>query len=72
MMLKIIKILAILVTTFSLTANASDFCDGFEVGYKTIAGNTGYVPACPYEPYTPYNSTPYQEGIKAGMKAAKR
>jgi len=54
------------------TTLASEFCDGFEMGYKTIKGNNVYVPYCPYEPYTPYGSTPYQEGLKAGIKAAMK
>lgn len=51
-------------------ALASDFCDGFEIGYKTVKGNMVLVPLCPLEPLTPLGSTPYQEGLKAGMKAA--
>ena len=51
-------------------ALASEFCDGFKVGYQLVKGNNVYIPYCPYEPYTPYGSTPYQEGIKAGIKAA--
>ena len=71
-MMKTLKILSILILTLSVASiyAQSDFCRGFEIGYKTIKGNNVYVPYCPYEPYTPYNSTPYQEGIKAGIKAA--
>lgn len=48
----------------------SDFCNGFEMGYKTVKGNMTLVPLCPLEPLTPLGSTPFQEGIKAGMNAA--
>lgn len=51
---------------------ASDFCDGFVEGYKSVAGNSAFVPMCPFEPMTPFNSTPFREGIKAGITAAKR
>ncbi len=63
------KFLCILFLT-PLMAFASEFCNGFEEGFKTIKGESVYVPYCPYEPYTPYNSTPYREGIKAGIKKA--
>lgn len=64
-----ILFLLLFISSGSLYAK-SDFCRGFEIGYKTIKGNNSYVPYCPYEPYTPYNSTPYQEGLKAGITAA--
>ena len=51
---------------------ASDFCDGFVEGYKSMAGNNAFVPMCPFEPFTPFGSTPFREGIKAGIAAAKR
>ena len=50
---------------------ACDFCDGFVEGYKSLAGNNAFVPMCPFEPFTPFGSTPFREGIKAGMAAAK-
>lgn len=56
----------------SITAFAgSEFCKGFEVGYKTVKGNSVIVPICPIPPITPIGSTPYQEGIKAGIHAAR-
>jgi hypothetical protein len=64
--------MATLVATFSLNAFASEFCDGFAMGYKTVKGNNVMVPMCPMAPMTPMGSTPYQEGIKAGMAAASR
>ena len=47
-----------------------EFCAGFEQGYKTVKGNMVLVPLCPLEPLTPLGSTPFQEGIKAGIAAA--
>ena len=52
-------------------AYASEFCDGFEEGYKTIKGDMVIVPICPIEPITPINSTEFREGIKAGIRAAQ-
>ena len=49
----------------------SEFCEGFEEGYKTVKGDVGLVPMCPLEPLTPLGSTPYREGIKAGIKEAR-
>lgn len=63
--------MAVAITSFSLSAFASEFCDGFELGYKTVKGNFVMVPMCPMEPMTPMGSTSYQEGIKAGMRAAR-
>jgi len=56
---------------FTLAANASAFCDGFEEGYKTIKGDMVIVPICPIAPITPIGSTDFREGIKAGMRAAQ-
>jgi hypothetical protein len=49
---------------------APTFCDGFSEGYQTVKGNMAMVPICPIEPITPIGSTPFREGIKAGMKRA--
>tara|TARA_B100000900_G_C20521060_1_gene692189 strand:- start:42 stop:260 length:219 start_codon:yes stop_codon:yes gene_type:complete len=70
--MKTIKIITLLILTLSATSifAKSDFCRGFEMGYKTIKGNMVLVPLCPLAPLTPLNSTPYQEGIKAGIRAA--
>lgn len=53
-------------------ADQVEFCAGFEQGYQAIKGNMVIVPICPIEPITPINSTPFQEGIKAGIAAASR
>lgn len=50
---------------------ASEFCDGFSEGYKTIKGDMVIVPICPIAPITPIGSTEYREGIKAGIQAAQ-
>lgn len=48
----------------------SEFCAGFEEGYKTVKGDIALVPMCPLEPITPIGSSPFREGLKAGMAAA--
>lgn len=58
--------------TLSYAGNQDEFCAGFAEGYKAIRGNNVAVPACPAAPATPANSTPFQEGLKAGMAAASR
>lgn len=55
----------------SFAGDQEEFCAGFEMGYKTVKGNNVIVPICPIPPITPIGSTPYQEGLKAGMKAAR-
>ena len=52
-------------------AQNSSFCRGFSEGWKTLKGELAIVPICPIEPITPIGSTPYREGIKAGMRAAR-
>ena len=49
-----------------------DFCRGFTEGWKSVKGNISIVPICPLPPLTPIGSTPYQEGIKAGVKKADK
>jgi len=62
---------AYLAIAFSTPAFAnSDFCVGFEEGYKSIKGNLVIVPICPIAPITPIGSTAFREGIKAGIRAA--
>lgn len=57
---------------FSPVQAGSQFCMGFYEGYKSIKGELSIVPICPIEPITPIGSTPFREGIKAGIKAAQR
>ena len=49
-----------------------EFCAGFTEGYKSIKGDMVLVPLCPLAPLTPLGSTPFREGIKAGIVAAQR
>ena len=48
----------------------TEYCRGFEEGWKPLSG--GITPICPIEPITPIGSTPFREGVKDGMQAAKR
>jgi hypothetical protein len=71
--MKKVILASLLILASSSAFSKSEFCNGFEVGYKTEYGNNNvYVPYCPYEPYTPYGSTPFQEGLKKGVEAARR
>ena len=47
--MKTIKIISLLILTLSATSiyAKSDFCRGFEMGYKTVKGNMVIVPVCP-------------------------
>ena len=65
-------ILVLGLVAFSSSAWASQFCAGFEEGYKTVKGNMVIVPICPIPPITPIGSTDFREGIKAGIRAASR
>ena len=56
----------------SSTDDQRDFCQGFEEGWKTVKGDLAIVPICPIAPITPLGSTPYREGIKAGIAKARR
>ena len=69
--MKMIKYAALLLM-LSVNVNASEFCDGFEEGYRTVKGSVGMIPMCPMPPMTPMGSTPYREGIRAGIRAARR
>ena len=68
--MRLITLASVVFLTTISGALASDFCDGFEIGYKTVKGNNVIVPICPIEPVTPVGSTSYQEGLKAGIRAA--
>lgn len=50
----------------------SEFCRGFEEGWKAIRGELALTPLCPVEPITPIGSTPFREGLKAGMARARQ
>lgn len=53
-------------------AQQDEFCAGFAEGFKSIKGDMVIVPICPIAPITPIGSTPFREGIKAGIAAASR
>jgi hypothetical protein len=48
------------------------FCAGFSEGFKSVKGDMVLVPMCPLEPLTPLGSTPFREGLKAGIIAASK
>lgn len=52
-------------------ASQSEFCTGFAEGYRLVAGGNALVPLCPLEPLTPLGSTPFREGLREGMRAAR-
>ncbi|WP_290900112.1 hypothetical protein [Hoeflea sp.] len=54
----------------ALADDQGEFCIGFSEGYKSIKGDMVIVPICPIAPITLIGSTPFREGIKAGMAAA--
>ncbi|MFN7497464.1 MAG: hypothetical protein ACK5XZ_09360 [Hyphomonadaceae bacterium] len=53
-----------------LAAPQDEFCAGFEEGYRSIKGSMVLLPLCPLAPLTPLGSTPFREGIKAGIREA--
>ena len=74
-MKKIISKVALFTLIFLISPSVfakSEFCQGFEEGYKSVKGNMVIVPICPIAPITPIGSTPFREGIKAGIRAARR
>lgn len=48
------------------------FCAGFEEGFRSVKGDLASLPICPIEPITPIGSSPFREGIKAGIAAYER
>ena len=64
-------ILIIVVLMGTMLVGASDFCRGFEVGYRSIKGDLVVLPVCPVEPVTPVGSNPYREGLKIGIAKAR-
>ena len=76
MMTKRLALLVAAVAVFSASqvayAGQDEFCAGFEEGYKTIKGDMVLVPLCPLAPLTPLGSTDYREGLKAGMRDARK
>ena len=62
--------LLVAASSAALAGPQDEFCAGFAEGYKTIKGGNVMVPMCPMMPMTPMGSTPFREGLKAGIKAA--
>lgn len=65
---------------FSLSAYASEFCEGFKrgyiTGYKQTSGSSydPYTPYCPYQPYKGYNDpkSDYEHGYIIGYEEGLR
>ena len=47
-----------------------DFKEGFRVGYQLIRGINSGIPGIPGQPGTTGDTTPFLNGIKAGIRAA--
>ena len=47
-----------------------DFREGFIIGWQTVKGTNAGIPGTPGRPGTPGGSTPFLEGVKAGLRAA--
>lgn len=54
-----------------MTVPHGDFLAGFEVGFQMIRGSSAKAPNAGEAPVTPVGSTPFIEGIKAGIVAAR-
>ena len=70
--LSMIVMATLVLASPAFAGNQEEFCVGFEEGYKTIKGDIVLVPICPIAPITPIGSTPFREGIKAGLSAASK
>lgn len=64
------SVVATMLATPVLANDQDEFCLGFEEGFKSVKGDMVMVPMCPIPPITPIGSTPFREGLKAGMRAA--
>jgi hypothetical protein len=71
--LKVVSAVAAVALSASALVGAvqAEFCAGFVEGYKSVKGDMAVVPACPAAPPTPVGSTPFREGLKAGIRAAQ-
>jgi hypothetical protein len=47
-----------------------NFDAGFKIGYQVVHGTSAEPPAPRGERATPFNSTLFLEGVKAGLRAA--
>ena len=62
----------IAISSLAFAGPQDEFCAGFTEGYRSVKGDVVMVPMCPMAPMTPMGSTPFREGIKAGITAAQR
>lgn len=69
---KLIATALVAVSAFAFASDQDKFCAGFEEGFKSVKGNFSTPPVCPAAPPTPPNSTPFREGIKAGIAAGNK
>ena len=51
-------------------ATESEYCAGFEEGYRSVQGDMVLLPLCSLPPLTPLGSTPYRDGIQDGIARA--
>lgn len=59
----------LLVFLFSMAfGQQSEFCEGFEKGYKSVKGTVVVVPVCPVAPVPGPDSDYYLEGVKKGAE----
>jgi hypothetical protein len=63
--------LLIVASTGAHADERDEFCAGFEEGYLSVRPNA-LVPLCPLQSLTALGSTPFREGIKAGIGEALR
>lgn len=69
-MTRLCLLLAVIFIT--IEADASDYCDGFERGYKAVK-DRGYVPVCGYMPYERNRpKSDYEFGYLKGVERAKK
>lgn len=69
-MRKFTVLLSILIASISAEAMASDFCEGFESGFKSVKGEFAFPPLCPLKPLTTTGKTDYQLGKQIGARTA--
>jgi hypothetical protein len=74
LLLGLLALLLVPLSLFTATAAPSQdsFCAGFEEGFRSAKGDLVLLPVCPIEPITPIGSSPFREGIKAGIVAYER
>lgn len=71
MVKRLLLALIVAASSAAFAGQAEQFCAGFAEGFKTVKGSGVMVPMCPMMPMIPMGSTPFREGIKAGIAAAQ-